>query len=145
MMFLAKAAVGAGATLALAGAWVFHEGVICVDVDEARAGGSHVHLWVPATTVSAALRLTPRHYLRQAADRSRDYLPVLREMAKELQKYPNTELLDVHDGSDHVHVSMQNGKLYLDAVNDNENIHISCPTVTLEDVADRLEDAAPGV
>jgi hypothetical protein len=145
MLFLAKAAIGASATLALAGAWVFHEGVIRVDVDEARSGGSHVHFWVPATTVSTGLRLTPRHYLRQAADKSRDYLPVLRELAKELQKYPNAELLDVRDASNHVHVSVKGGKLYLDAVSDNEDIHISCPTVTLEDVADRLEDAAPGV
>lgn len=145
MIFLAKAAIGASATLALAGAWVLHEGVIRVDVDESRSGGSHVHLWVPATTVSTSLRLMPRHYLRQAADKSRDYLPVLRELAKELQKYPNAELLDVRDASNHVHVSVKAGKLYLDAVSDNENIHISCPTVTLEDVADRLEDAAPSV
>ena len=145
MLFLAKAAMGASAAMALAGAWVFHEGVIRVDVDEACAGGSHVHLWVPVTPVSAGLRLTPRRYLCQAADRSRDYLPLLREIAKELQKYPNAELLDLRDSSDHVHVSVQNGKLYLDAVSDNENIHVSCPTVTLEDLADRLEDAATGV
>lgn len=145
MLFLAKAAIGAGATLALAGAWVFHEGVIRVDVDEARSGGSHVHLWVPATSVSAGLRLMPRHYLRQAASQSRDYLPLLREISKELEKYPNAELLDVRDASNHVHVSVQEGKLYLDVVSDSENIHIRCPAVTLQDVADRLEDAAPGV
>ena len=145
MIFLAKAAIGASATLALAGAWVFHEGVIRVDVDESRSGGSHVHLWVPATTVSTGLCLTPRHYLRQAAEKSRDYLPVIRELAKELQKYPNAELLDIRDVSNRVHVSVKAGKLNLDAVSDNENIHFSCPTVTLEDVADRLEDAAPGV
>jgi hypothetical protein len=42
-------------------------------------------------------------------------------------------------------VSVKGGQLYLDAVSDDENIHIRCPTVTLEHVADRLEDAAPGV
>jgi hypothetical protein len=145
MLFVAKAAIGASATLALAGAWVFHEGVIHVDVDESRSGGSHVHFWLPATTVSTGLRLTPRHYLCQAADKSRDYLPALRELAKELEKYPTAELLDVRDSSNHVHVSVKSGKLYFDAVSDSENIHISGPTVTLEDVADRLEDAAPGV
>jgi hypothetical protein len=70
---------------------------------------------------------------------------VLREISKELQKYPNAELLDVRDASNHVHVSVKGGQLYLDAVSDDENIHIRCPTVTLEHVADRLEDAAPGV
>ena len=145
MLFIAKAAIGAGATLALVGAWVFHEGIIRVDVDETRSGGSHVHFWVPATTVPTGLRLAPRRYVRQAADKSRDYLPVLREISKGLQKYPNAELLDVRDASNHVHVSVKGGQLYLDAVSDDENIHISCPTVTLEHVADRLEDAAPGV
>ena len=145
MIFLAKAGIGIGATLALTAAWVFHEGVIRVDVDEARAGGSHVHLWVPATTVSAGLRLTPRHYLRQAAERSREYLPLLREVSKELGKYPNAEFVDVRGRTDHVTCAMRNGRLYVDAVNDSDVVHVSVPAETLRDVADRLEDAAPGI
>lgn len=145
MLFLAKAALCAGATLALTTAYVFHEGVIRVDVDENRSGGSHIHFWVPATTVSAGLRLTPRHYLQQAAAESRPYLPLLREIAKELKKYPNAEFLDVRDSHDHVRITAQNGKLYLDAVTDTDDVHIHFPTETLADVADRLEDAAPGI
>lgn len=145
MLLLAKIAMGAGATLALAGAWVFHEGVIRVDVDEGRAGGSHVHFWVPATTVSMGLRVTPRHYLQHAAEQSHEYLPVLREVSKELEKYPNAELVDVRDASDHVHLAMRNGRLYLDAVTDTDHVHISFPAETLRDIADRLEDAAPGI
>ena len=38
MIFLAKAALGFGVTIAVVGAYVFHEGVIRVDVDENRAG-----------------------------------------------------------------------------------------------------------
>lgn len=145
MLLLAKAALGVGATLALTTAYVFHEGVIRVDVDENRSGGSHIHFWVPATTVSAGLCLTPRHYLQQAAAQSRPYLPALREIAKELKKYPNAELLDVRDPHDHVRITVQNGKLYLDAITDTDNVHIRFPTETLSDVADRLEDAAPGI
>lgn len=145
MLIILKAALGLGATFALSTAYVFHEGVIRVDVDENRAGGSHVHFWVPATTVSAGLRVAPRHYIQQAAEQSRPYLPVLREVAKELQKYPNAELVDVR-GADHEHVriSMRDGKLYIDAVDRDQNIHVSVPTETIADVADRLEDAAPG-
>lgn len=36
MLLLAKAALGLGAFVAVAGAYVFHEGVIHVDVDESR-------------------------------------------------------------------------------------------------------------
>jgi len=119
--------------------------VIRVDVDENCSSGSHVHFWVPATAVSAGLRLTPRCYLQKAAAQSRPYLPLFREMAKELKKYPNAEFLDVRDSHDHVRISVQNGKLYLDAVTDAENVHIHFPTETLADVADRLEDAAPAI
>ena len=145
MLLLAKAALGAGATLLLAGVYVFHEGVIRVDVDEFRAGGSHVHFWVPATAVSAGLRLAPRRHLEQAASQARPYLPLLRELSKELQKYPNADFVDVRDSTDHVHISMKQGKLAIDAVSDTETVHVTVPVETIADVADRLEDTAPGI
>jgi len=145
MLFLAKAALGFGATLAIAGAYVFHEGVIRVDVDENRSEGSHVHLWVPATVVPLGLHVVPSHDLRQAAAQARPYLPVLREVSKELKKYPNAELVDVIDSENHVHIAVHSGKLYIDAVSDNENIHVSVPAETLSDVADRLEEIAPSI
>jgi hypothetical protein len=145
MVFLAKAALGAGAALALTTAYVFHEGVIRVDVDENCRGGSHVHFWVPATAVSGSLRVVPRHYLQHAAEQSRPYLPVLREVAKELERYPSAELVDVRGGDhEHVRISIRNGKLYVDAVDKDQNVHVSVPTETIADVADRLEDVAPG-
>jgi len=145
MLLIAKAALGVGATLALSSAYVFHEGVIRVDVDEARPGGSHVHFWVPATTVSVGLRLAPRRHLEHAAAQARPYLPVLREIAKELQKYPNAELVDVRDALQHVRISVREGKLYVDEVSNTEEVHVSVPAATLADVADRLEDVGPGV
>jgi hypothetical protein len=145
MLFLAKAALGAGAVLALTTAYVFHEGVIRVDVDESRSSGSHIHFWVPATTVSVGLRCVPRHHLQQAAAQARPYLPVLRELSKELKKYPNAELLDVRDSSEHVRITVKDGRLFLDAVTDSDNVHITFPVETIADVADRLEDAAPTI
>jgi len=145
MIFLAKAALGFIATMAVAGAFVFHEGVIRVDVDENRADGSHVHFWVPATTVSAALRLAPRHCLEDAATKARPFLPVLREISKELEKYPNAELVEVQDSTDHVRVAMVNGKLEVDAVGNDQVVHVRLPAETIRDAADRLEDAAPGI
>jgi hypothetical protein len=145
MILITKVALGLGAALALSTGYVFHEGVMRVDVDESRSGGSHVHFWVPATTVSLGLRVVPRRYLEKAAAQSRPYLPELRELSKELEKYPNAELLDVKQSSEHVHLAVRNGKLYLDAVSNTDTVHVSFPTETLVDLADRLEDAAPGV
>jgi hypothetical protein len=145
MLLLAKAALGLCATASLAGAYVFHEGVIRVDVDESRGSGEHVHFWVPATAVPVGLRVVPRDKLRQVATQARPYLPLLREVAKELKKYPNAELVDVRDNDQHVRISLRDGKFYVDAVTDSDHVHVSFPVETISDVADRLEAVAPGV
>lgn len=145
MILLAKAALGLGATMAVAGAYVFHEGVIRVDLDENRAGGSHVYFWVPATAVSAGLRLAPRHCMEDVATNARPFLPLLREISKELEKYPNAEFVEVQDLSGRLRVAMVNGKLEIDAVGDDQIVHVRVPAETIRNVADRLEDAAPGI
>jgi hypothetical protein len=146
MLILAKAALGLGATMALAGAYVFHEGVIRVDVDEHRTDGSHVHFWVPATVVSLGMHFVPKDQLNRTTEQVRPFLPALRELTKELEKYPNVELVDVTNARDHVRVAMVDGKLRIDAVSgDGDVVHLSVPARVLQDVVDELEENAPGV
>jgi hypothetical protein len=145
MLFLAKAALGICGTMTLAGVYIFHEGVIRVDVDENRGQGNHVHVWVPATVVPWGLRLVPRRQLERAALQSRPMLPALRQLAKELKRYPNAELVDVREDSEHVHIAVRDGRLFIDAVSDMDNIHVSFPVENISDVADRLESVAPGI
>lgn len=146
MLILAKAALGLGATVALAGAYVFHEGVIRVDVDEHRTDGSHVHFWVPATVVSVGMHFVRKDQLNRTTEQVRPFLPALRELTKELEKYPNVELVDVTNARDHVRVAMVDGKLRIDAVSgDGDVVHLSVPARVLQDLADELEDNAPGV
>lgn len=145
MLFLAKAALGIGGLFAVAGAYVFHEGVIRVDVDENYLDGSHVHVWVPATVVPIGLAVVPRSKLQKAACEARPFLPVLRELSKELKKYPDAELVDVRDSGEHVRVAVRGGRLSIDAVDHGDNIHVSFPVETISDVADRLEAVAPTV
>ena len=145
MLVLAKVALGLSATVAMAGAYVFHEGVIRVDVDEHRGEGSHVHFWVPATVVSTGMHFVPAGKMKEAASQARPYLPVMRAVAKELEEYPNAEFVDVQNGHDHVHVATVNGKLRIDAVSeDGDVVHVSVPAEVLRDVADEL-DAKAGV
>ena len=124
---------------------MFHEGVIRVDVDEARAGGSHIHMWVPATAVQLGLYAVPRRHLERPAAQVAQYLPLLRELTKELKRYPNAEFVDVTDGTDHVHIGTVNGKIQIDAVNQDETIHVRVPVETLEDITDRIEVVVPTV
>jgi len=145
MLIIAKIALGFGATLAVGGAYVFHEGVINVDVDEFRPGGSHVHVWAPATVVSLGMRIVPRHHLEQAASQLQPFLPVLREVAKKLKRFPNTTFVEVKDGTDHVFIGTVDGKIRIDAVSDTETVHLRIPIETVENVADRLEADAPTI
>jgi len=71
-MILAKLALGAVGTLAFATVYTFREGTIKIDVDEHRPGGSHVHFWVPAAAVPAALHFVPDDKLQEAVDRARE-------------------------------------------------------------------------
>jgi len=146
MLILVKVALGLGITVAAAGAYIFHEGVIRVEVDEHRHDGMHMHFWVPATVVSTGLHFAPQEKLQCAAKQMRPYLPVLREISKELEKYPNTELLDAADGEDHVRIATVGGKIQIDAVShEGDVVHVTLPVQVLSDVADQLEDRAPGV
>jgi hypothetical protein len=87
-------------------------------------------------------RLAPQHPLEQAAEQTKPYLPVFRAVAKELQKYPNAEFIDITDEEQHMHIGTVNGKLHIDVVGDDKTVHVQVPVETLMDVADRLEDAS---
>jgi hypothetical protein len=144
MMLLAKAALGLTSTLVVAGAYTFHEGVIRIDVDEYRDGGSHVHLWVPAAVVPMTMHLVPREHLRQAAEHAREFMPIARAIVKELKKYPDVDLVEVVDGEQHVQIRTHKGKLQIDVEEPGQNVHLLCPLSTLDDMANQFEAVVPG-
>ena len=143
MMLLAKAALGLGGTLVLAGAYTFREGVIRVDVDEYRAGGSHVHIWAPAAAVPMAMHFVPGRQMRHASEQAREALPVLHAIVKELKKYPDGDFVEVVDHDRHVRMRTHGGKLQIDVDAPGEKVHVLCPLSTIEDVTSQLEENAP--
>ncbi|HKD51620.1 MAG TPA: hypothetical protein VKB90_12495 [Candidatus Acidoferrum sp.] len=143
MMLLAKAALGLGGALVATGAYTFHEGVIRVDVDEFRAGGSHVHLWVPAAALPMTMHLVPKHRLSDAARDAREFLPVAHALFKELKNFPDAEFVEVQDDDQHVQIRTREGKLQIDVDDPNEKVHVLVPLSTVEDVVGQLEDNAP--
>lgn len=144
MLLIAKAALGIGSTLVLAGAYTFHEGVIRIDVDEHRSGGSHVHLWVPAAAVPVAMHFVPRAHMCDASAHSREFLPTAHALMKELKKFPDADLIEITDGEQHVQIRTSHGKLQIDVQDPGETVHLLCPLSTLEDVTSQLESNAPG-
>jgi hypothetical protein len=144
MMLLAKAALGLGGALVLAGAYTFREGVIRIDVDESRGGGSHVHMWVPAAAVPMVMHLVPREHLRHASEQAREFMPLVHALLKELKKFPEADFVEVTDSQQHVQIRTHEGKLKIDVDSPDENVHLLVPLSTLDDVADQLETSAPG-
>ena len=144
MMLLAKAALGLGSTLVLAGAYTMREGVIRIDVDEYHSGGSHVHLWVPAAAVPMAMHFVPSKQMRCASEQARQALPILHAIVKELKKYPDTEFVELDDNDQHVRVRTHGDKLQVDIDAPDQKVHVLCPLSTIEDVTSQLEERAPG-
>jgi hypothetical protein len=144
MVLLAKAALGLGGTLVLAGAYTMREGVIRIDVDEFRSGGSHIHMWVPAAAVPMAMHLVPDKHWRHASDHAREAMPILHAIVKELKKYPDSEFVEIDDSNQHVRVRTIGGRLQIDVDAPNEKVHVLCPLSTIEDVTVQLEEHASG-
>ena len=144
MMLLAKAALGMSGALVAAGAYTFHEGVIRVDVDEFRAGGSHVHLWVPAAVVPMTMHFVPKHHLCHAASQAREFRPVAHALFKELKNFPDAEFVEVKDDEQHVQIRTHGRKLQIDVDAPGEKVHVLVPLSTVDDVVGQLEDSAPG-
>jgi hypothetical protein len=144
MLLLAKAALGLGGTLVLAGAYTMREGVIRIDVDEVRSGGSHVHMWVPAAAVPMAMHLVPDKHWRHATDHAREAMPILHALVKELKKYPDAEFVQVDDGDQHVRMRTVGGRLQIDVDAPDQKVHVLCPLSTIEDVTIQLEEHGPG-
>ncbi len=143
MMLLAKAALTVGGTLFLAGAYTMREGVIRIDVDEYRAGGSHVHMWVPAAVVPMAMRFVPAEHLRHASCEARQAMPIVHAIVKELKKYPDTEFVEIDDHDQHVRIRTQGGRLQIDVDAPDQKVHVLCPLSTIEDVTIQLEEHGP--
>jgi hypothetical protein len=141
-MLLAKVALGCAGTLVLAGAYTFREGIMSVQ-EECPREQRHVHVWLPAAVVPMALHVVPAHYTAHAAMQAGPFLPMIRALAKALEKYPNAELVDVRDTQQHVRVRTHNGKLLIDVDSPEENVHVACPLATIEDVSTELNALEP--
>lgn len=144
-MIIAKLAFGLASTMVLATVYTFREGVIRVEVDEHRTGGSHVHLWVPAAAVPMAMHFVPKEHLREASTKASEYMPLVQIVNAELRRYPDTTFVEVQNGTDHVRVATAGSKLQIDVVNEEENVHVVVPLSTVDDVSRQLADNAPGI
>lgn len=143
MLLAAKIALGCGAGLVLMTAYTFRQGVIRIDADENRPNGTHLHLWFPAAAVPMAMHMVPSRQFRQVGEEAQRCLPLLHAVAKELNKYPEAEFVEIQDGPQHAHVRTHNGSLLIDVDEPGNHVHVACPLATIDDVATQLASSAP--
>ncbi len=144
MLLLSKVALGFGCTVLVAGAYVFHDGVMRISVDEDRPNGNHVHLYLPAALLPMAARIAPRQEVSNALHEAQDVLPAVNIALRELRKYPDADFVEVKDADEHVQIRTRGGKLLIDIESPRETVHLACPIPALVDLFGELESKRPG-
>lgn len=150
MILAAKVALAFTGTIAAAGAYTLHDGIAQVQVDDNH--GTHVHIWAPAAIVPMAMHVVPSRELHKFPHEAQQAIPILRVLAKELEKYPNTEFVEVRDSDTHVRVRTVGSKVVVDVVDPDNKVHVVCPLAMIQDVVESLsnikddaDDSAPTV
>jgi hypothetical protein len=122
------------------GAWAFHEGVVHVNVDESRIGGTHLHLMIPAAIIPFAARFAPEKELRRAARQAGPMLPALAIAAKELARLPETELVRVDSKEQHLRVTTAEGYIVIAVRERKKEVYVKCPLVVVREMAGQLQE-----
>ncbi len=132
MLFLTGATAVTGAVM------TYNAGSIRVSVDEKKPGGDHVHIIVPAILVPAAMGFVPDKELGKHAKEIRPWLPAIRAACKELERTPDTVLVEVINPDEHVTITKRGGAIHIDVVDPGETVHVAVPIETIHSVAERL-------
>ena len=90
-----------------------------------------------------AMHFVPSKHMRYASEPSREALPVLHAIIKELKKYPDADFVEVVDHDQHVRMRTHEGKLQIDVDARDEKVHVLCPLSTIEDLTTQLEKRGP--
>jgi hypothetical protein len=138
MILVAKVALAFTGTVAAAGAYTLHDGIAQVQVDDNH--GTHVHIWAPAAIVPMALHIVPTRELHKFPHETQQAIPILRVLTRELEKYPNTEFVEVRDSDTHVSVRTVGSKVVVDVVDPENKVHVVCPLAMVQEVVEALSN-----
>jgi len=142
-MVLAKLATGALYTTLIGGAVLFHEGAITVSVKEMKGNSEPQHVFVvaPAAVVPWAIKMIPERHMPRLPEEALQALPAIQAAADELERLPDTVLVEVQSKREHVKVSKEGGYMVVDVTGDREEVHVSVPLRavrhTLEELLER--------
>jgi hypothetical protein len=119
--------------------YIVEDGFVHVSVDEFTENGTHLHLVVPAQLATIGAHFIPSRHLDRGMHKLRELLPALKLTTAELAKLPNSVLVEVRDGHDHVLVSKSGDGLLVEEESRNEHVKVWVPLRAIFDTAQVLE------
>jgi hypothetical protein len=132
-----------GATLATS--VVLKDGIIEVNVQEKRPEGSHIHLYVPATAATWGIHLAPKERLAEHLRGNAEELALARLAVRELEKLPDTVLVQVDSPKEHVRIAVSGGSVVIDADDPGETVHVHVPIRAVRKVIEDLQADSPAI
>jgi hypothetical protein len=136
---LAKIALGMLVTIAAGTAYLLQDGFVHVTVEEFQKDGTHLHLVVPAALAPLGAHFIPQRKLDGARQRITELLPALRLTAIELEKIPDSVLVEVRDSGEHVRIAKSGDGLDIEEESPREHIHVWVPLRAVYDTANALK------
>jgi hypothetical protein len=133
---LAKIALGMLVTAAAFAAYLLQDGFVHVSVEEFRTNGTHLHLIVPAALAPLGAHLIPQREMARARERLAEWLPTMRLTATELEKLPDSLLVEVREDNQHVRIAKIDGGLDVEEESPREHVHVWVPLRAIYDTAD---------
>jgi len=122
---------------------VLKDGIIEINVQEKHEGGSHVHLYLPATVATLGVHLAPQERLREHLRREGEHLAIARTALSELEKVSDAVLVEVESAREHVRVAVHSGNFIVDVNDANDTVHISVPVRAARKVVEDLQADVP--
>jgi hypothetical protein len=127
---LALLAVPVGATLLLAGSLVTH-GVVTVQVNETKQGGTHLYLPVPAGLLYLGMDLLPLFdrdgELSKARREIGPWAPVVAAALESIDDCPDAVLVDVQERGETVKIVKQGRSIEIQVHGNDGDVHVSLP------------------
>lgn len=118
---------------------VMSQGMIWVEVQEHGGDGTHIVLPVPVSLVRVAVAAVPNGEIAEATRGAAQWLPVVEAACREIERMPDTVLVQIHDKSEDVRIEKRGDYFYVDVVSGKEEVHVSFParavTAIVEDIA----------
>jgi hypothetical protein len=123
-------------TVGVAGVTAVRHGLIRVQVDSGGPDGGQLDIAVPAALVELMILLTPTALLADEIPlhEIRPYLPMIRELTRQIEELPDGVFVQVSNPNETIHVEKKNDRFIIRVVTGQESINVILPISTVNRV-----------